>query len=221
MQRRALGFAFAAALVTAGSASAAFTNGSFETGDFAGWVTQDMTGPFFPLGVYAAGTADSFGWGWANTPTDGVFSAYHGWDGDGASGGISAIRIGQDVLIDAPTLEFDYRAAWDLTFGGFVDRTFDVNVEVAGGGANLQSDLILTAAQGTTMLDTGPLSGTVDMSAFLGQTVRVSFDFSVPEDFVGPAAMDLDNIRLTGIPGPGALALLGLAGIVARRRRAG
>jgi hypothetical protein len=202
----------AASLLAVSSANAGFVNGSFETGDFSGWVTEDVAGPFFPLGVTPAG-ANSFGWDWASTPTDGVFSAYHGFDGEGPG----VIRIAQDVLIDGPTLEFDYRGAWDLSFGGLEDRTFDVNIEVDGGGANLQSTNILTAVQGTSVTDTGMLSGSVDMSAFIGQTVRVSFDWVIPEAFTGPGAFDFDNVRLT--PTPGALAVLCLFGVGIRRRR--
>ncbi len=203
--------------VTAGAAGAQITNGSFETGDFAGWLTQDMGSPFFPLSVNAANTVDTFGWGWSNTPTDGQFDALTGFDGDGASGPVSTVIVAQDALINASTLEFDYRAAWDLTFGGTIDRTFNVEIEPAGGGGALQVFNILTAVQGTTMTDTGPLSASLDVSAYVGQNVRVSFEWEISEDFVGPGQATLDNIRLT--PAPASLALLGLGGLVATRRR--
>ena len=48
----------AVALGAAGAANAAFINGSFETGNFNGWVTQDLTSPFFTLSVNPAGTAN-------------------------------------------------------------------------------------------------------------------------------------------------------------------
>ncbi len=215
MQKKTLTLAAAAllAFAAAGSAQAQIVNGSFETGTFANWVTQDLGDPFFPLGVYLGGTVDTFGWGWSNTPTDGVYDAVSGFDGNGPG----MIRIAQDAFINAPTLTFDYRAAWDLTFGAIIDRTFTVNIEPNGGGGTLQSDLILTATAGSTNIDTGPLNGAVDVSAFVGQTVRISFDLFVPEAFTGPAQFTLDNVQL--VPGPGALALLGLAGLRRRRRR--
>ncbi len=218
MQKKtlALGAGALLSLSAAGSTQAQIANGSFETGNFASWVTQDLAVPFWPLSVNAAGTTNTFGWPWNNTPTDGQFDALSGWDGD-PTGGPNMIRIAQDAFINAPTLTFDYRAAWDLTFGGGIDRTFTLNIEPNGGGGNLQSDLILTAVQGTTNLDTGPLNGAVDVSAFVGQTVRISFDLFVPEIFTGPAQFTLDNVQL--VPGPGALALLGLAGLRRRRRR--
>lgn len=53
------------------SSHADIANGSFEDG-LAGWTVMDNPAPFFPTGSYAAGTVDTFGWGWTNTPTDGT-----------------------------------------------------------------------------------------------------------------------------------------------------
>ena len=107
-------------------------NGSFETGNFADWVTQDLSNPFFSLRVGGAGLSPGFGF-FVSAPTDGRFAALHGFDGSGPG----TIRIGQDITItaDGTIIEFDYRAAWNLvTFcGGCSDRIFDVNIEVAGG----------------------------------------------------------------------------------------
>ncbi len=211
----ALGTGIALALAVDGSAQAGFTDGSFETGSFAGWVTQDVAAPFYALVVATFGSDNTFGWPWSSTPTDGTWTAFHGFDGDPTGG--SMIRIAQDVLIDGPVLMFDYRGAWDMTFGATLSRTFTVNIEVAGGGGNLQSDLILTAAPNTTVFDTGPLTGMVDVSAHVGNFVRVSFDWLIPEIFTGPGQFQLDNVRL--VPTPGALVLLGLAGLLSRGRR--
>lgn len=210
------GLAVAVLVAIGPQAGAQFVNGGFESGNFGGWVTTDLTSPFYPLTIATAGSDNSFGWPWSSTPTEGKFVAYHGWDGDGGPGN-DMIRIGQDVFIDAPTLEFDHREAWNLTFGGAIDREFRVNIEPSGGGGNLQTTLILTAVQGTTNLDTGPLSESVDVSSFIGGMVRVSFDWSVPEMFSGPAAAQLDNVRL--VPEPSTIALLGLAGLAILRRR--
>lgn len=209
------GLAVAVLLAIAPQARAGVVNGGFEAG-FAGWATTDIPAPFYPLTIASLGSDNSFGWPWSSTPTEGTFAAYHGFDGD-PTGSPGLIRIAQDLLIDAPTLEFDHRAAWDLTFGGVISREFRVNIEPFGGGGNLQTTLILSAVNGTTVLDTGPLSETVDVSAFLGLPVRVSFDWSVPEIFTGPAAAQLDNVRLT--PEPATLSLLGLAGLAMLRRR--
>lgn len=202
-------------------------NCGFETGDFTGWVTQDLTDPFFPLQVDTAGVSPGFGF-FSSAPTEGVFAALNGFDGNGPG----TIIIAQDVTLPGgAAMEFDYRAAWDLaSFGATQDRVFSVEVEPAGGGAALQTDVILIAQVGTINLDTGPLSAVVDLSAFGGQTVRVSFEWFVPEDFSGPAFAQLDNVLISpGVPAmpmPAYLALamalaLGGAALLRRRYRSG
>ena len=47
-------------------------------------------------------------------------------------------------------------------------------------------------------LDTGPLSGMLDVSAFAGSDVRISFDWIVPESFTGPAHAQLDDVAVIG-----------------------
>jgi len=155
------------------------TNGSFESGTFAGWTTQDLNTPFFPLSIQTLGSANSFGWPWSSTPTHGAFTAFHGFDGDGPTGP-NPIRIAQDITVTSgqAMIDFDYRAAWDLiTFcNNCQNRLFDVNIEVAGGGANLANFNILNAASGTSVNDTGQMTGWVDLTPFIGQTVHLAFD---------------------------------------------
>jgi hypothetical protein len=167
------------------------TNGSFESGDFTGWITQDLTILFFPLQVGTSGVDVGFDF-FVSSPTEGSFAALHGWDG---SAGI--ISIAQDVTLpaDAQTLEFDYRAAWNLELGyATLDRIFSVKIEPSGGGAPLQTSDALIAVAPTINNDTGNLHGSIDISAFADSSIRISFEWSVPEDFSGPAFFQLDNV---------------------------
>jgi hypothetical protein len=172
------------------------TNGSFETGDFTGWTTQDLSSPFWPLTVDGAGVNPGFGF-FSSSPTDGSWAALLGFDGDGPG----TIEIGQDATIPAvaqATLHFDYRGGWDLfTFGAILDRTFSVQIEPPGGGPPLFTQLILTAQAGTNVSDTGPLNGTVDLSPWVGQQIHINFVWWVPENFSGPAFFQLDNVYIT------------------------
>lgn len=196
-------------------------NGSFETGDFTGWTTQDLSIPFFPQQVVGSGVSPGFGF-FSSSPTDGQFAAVNGFDGNGPG----TISLSQDITVTSQsTILFDYRAAWNmLNFGGStINRIFDVNIETAGGGANLANFSILTATAGTAVLDTTDLLGSIDLSSFIGQTVSLNFDWYVPQNFTGPAFFQLDNIRSTSVPEPSILALfgLGLAGIGLSRRKKG
>ena len=169
-------------------------NCGFETGTFDSWVTKDAAAPFFALVVDPGGTDIGFGF-FVSAPSEGSWTALHGFD----AGSPDTIEIGQDVTIPpgaTGNLLFDYRGAWDMTFGATLDRTFEVHIEPAGGGAPMQTDLILTAQAGSTNLDTGNQGGDVDVSAFLDQTVRVNFVWTIPESFTGPGFFQLDNVLI-------------------------
>ena len=178
--------------------SNAFFNCGFERGDFRGWVTQDLSDPFFPLQVNIAGITPGFGF-FTSDPPQGDFAALTGFDGNGPG----TISVAQDVLLsnDADSLTFEYECAWDLlNFGATENRIFEVNIEPAGGGAPLQTDTILTAVAGTTAIPSsgGNQIASVDISGFAGQSVRISFDWIVPQNFTGPAFCQLDNIFAAG-----------------------
>jgi M6 family metalloprotease-like protein/uncharacterized repeat protein (TIGR01451 family) len=174
-------------------------NCSFELG-FTGWITQDMSTPFFPLQVAGAGMSPGFGL-FSSEPTDGNSAVLHGFDGDGPGW----IRIAQDIDLptSAASLVFDYRAAWDLvnySFPGAGDRLFEVNIEPPGGGAPLQTTSVLTATVSTVITDTANLTGIVDLSSFAGSPVRVAFDWYIPDDFTGPGFFQLDNVLVATEP---------------------
>ena len=130
----------------------------------------------------------------------------------------------------ATTVEFDYRAGWNLNHPmaavPTMAKTFVVEVEPTGGGPALQSTTVLTAMPGTVTLDTGALGETVDISAFAGQSVRLSFEWFVPESFTGPAFFQLDNVLVSvavpTLPQWAAMVLsllLAAAGVLLLRRR--
>jgi hypothetical protein len=176
-----------------------FVNRSFETGDFTGWETRDLTDPFWPLAVRAAGAPGDF---FRSAPTDGVFSATHGYDGNGASSG-PTIRIAQDVLVREAQLRFDWRAAWDMDgFGATQKRAFDVVIGAAGNGPVVARYRILNSGPGTEEPDTGTMHETVDLSPFKGVLMSVGFEWTIPEDFTGPGQFDLDHLCITR-PCPG------------------
>jgi len=173
------------------------SNGSFESG-FSNWSVSDLNGPFVPLQVRSNGFNPGFGL-FASAATDGNFSACSGFDGYGPG----IVRLAHDVTVTTsePFLRFDYRAGWDmLTYGGSTKaRTFAVTIEPDGGGPDLQNTTILTADADTKNLDTGVQNGFVDLSAYIGTTVRVCFDLMIPEPSTGPAFFQLDNVRTAAL----------------------
>jgi subtilisin-like proprotein convertase family protein len=197
--------------VDVGPPSSSIVNGSFEVGQavaapwgsFAGWNVEDLTIPFWPINQAPAASTPGFSL-FATVPTDGSFVLEHGFDGNGPG----TIEVWQDVTLPAggPRLDFDWRAGWDLTLGippAAIDRKLDVVIEPAGGGAPLATTNILTTDFAGTpiVLDTGPKTAAVDLSAFAGMSVRINLVATVPEANTGPAHMQFDNVRLVQLPG--------------------
>ncbi|HWX22506.1 MAG TPA: LamG-like jellyroll fold domain-containing protein [Candidatus Binatia bacterium] len=180
-------------------------NGSFETGDFSGWVTNDISSPLTPLAVRGAGYNSGYGF-FSAAPTDGNFCLIEGFDGNGPG----RIRAAVDVVLPASptTLTFTYRAAWDMQnySGSTKPRTFGVTIESFGGGPGLQTNTLLTAAPGTANYDTGNQSASLDLSAFSNLAIRISFDATIPESFTGPGFLEIDNVVLSYPPFPPLLA---------------
>jgi hypothetical protein len=170
------------------------TNGSFETGDFTGWVASDIGVPFYLLDVRTAGTSPGFGL--LDATTEGTWAVTHGFDG----GGPGTIDISQDLNIPAgfsAELSFDWRAGWNFLGTATIPRTFDVVIEPSGGGAPLQTTNILSALPPpTTVPDNGPQVAVVDLSAFAGQSIRVKLSSFIPQNFTGPAHLQIDNVVL-------------------------
>jgi alpha-tubulin suppressor-like RCC1 family protein len=179
------------------TAGTLISNGSFENG-FSDWSVSDLQSPFENLQVRNNGYQPGFDL-FSTLATDGSRSASSGFDGYGPG----IVRLAHDVLVTAtePFVRFDYRAGWDMlgSNGSTKARTFSVTIEPAGGGPVLQKIVILTAAPQTKTLDTGPLVGSVDLSAYVGTLVRVCFDLIVPEVNTGPAFFQLDNVRTAAL----------------------
>ena len=170
------------------------SNGSFEMG-FTGWTYSDLNSVPLPVLIRTNGFSPGYGL-FSNVATDGTHAVTSGFDGSGPG----VIRLSHDVAVTAaePFLRFDWRAGW-VTPSARLSRTFSVTIEPVGGGPVLQSTVLLTVAEHTMTLDTGAQTGVADLSAFIGTTVRVCFDLTVPESNMGPAYFQLDNVRTAAL----------------------
>lgn len=161
-----------------------------------GWDVTNPVTSFVDTQIVPSGTYLGYGF-YTTAATEGGQSLITGFDG----GGPDTVQIAQDITIPdggEAFLSFDYRGAWDLqTFGAAQNRTFQVNIEPTGGGAALQTDVVLTAEAGTLVPDTGIMSASIDISSFVGQDVRVNFFLDIPENLTGPAFIEIDNAAVT------------------------
>jgi PEP-CTERM motif len=198
------------------ASAALIKNGSFENG-LTSWTTFDLSSPFQALQVRADGVDIGFGF-FVTTATDGSNSISTGFDGNGPGTIVFAQDVGE-VNMFSNILTFDYRAGWNMFdyAGSTQDRVFYVRIRPGGGGTPLASFEVLRAPFGTVKLDTGPQTTRIDLSQFIGTSVRLSFDADIPENFTGPALLQVDNVRL--VPEPGTIVLLALSGIAGSRGR--
>ena len=169
-------------------------NGSFETGDFTGWIVSDTVNTSPTLAVRANGASLGF---FAAAASDGTQSATHGFSGTAAG----TIAISQDVIVPAggaAALSFTYRLAWS-TIGSSASagRTFRMTVQPAGGGTELLSQTVFSAAPNTAGFQTTNTPVMVDLSAFAAQSIRIGFITDIPTGDAGNGSFQLDNVRLT------------------------
>lgn len=180
-------------------------NGSFETGDFSGW-TPNVTGaPFVPWLVSPAGDGSGF---FAPTdPQDGDFVAWNGFDGEGPM----EFTLQRDIKVGGgplPALTWSDRAQWDFTLGVPATQPRLIELQILDPGSG---EVLATPYSESTGLDdtgdTGWQNRMADLSAFRGQTVRISFRQVIPEAFAGPGQYELDAVDLVGA-GSGSAKLL-------------
>jgi hypothetical protein len=113
-------------------------------------------------------------------------------------------RLFQDVTIpgdaDSATLSWQSRFQWNFTIAGGLAQPRTVDVEVRDPATG---DLLATVFAFSTGPETANPTGntgwqthTADLSAFIGQTVRVQFREAVPQPGSGPAQAEFDAISL-------------------------
>src|SRR5436309_7712450 len=94
-------------------------------------------------------------------------------------------------------LTFDYAAAWEgVSADGIVPPwAFKLTIQPSGGGATLLATNIVAGPLATSRTDPTPARGNaVDLTQFVGQDVRISFDAELPG--YGSGLFQLDNVAL-------------------------
>lgn len=217
-------FAFATLASVAGSALASFSEG-FE-GLAPGWEIQNRS---VPVGANAQGWGITTG---ATTfaPHAGAQYAFANFQATAGVGTISAWLFSPvDTIQNGDTLKF-----WTRTTDGTFPDRLQVRLSTNGNSTNVGTTATSVGDFGTLLLDINPtLSGSgyptgwtqfsITISG-LGGPVSGRFAFRYFVTNGGPSGANsdfigLDDVEFTSIPAPGALALAGLFGLAAARRR--
>ncbi|MCC7373979.1 MAG: hypothetical protein IT581_04945 [Verrucomicrobiales bacterium] len=168
-------------------------NGSFETGNLNGWSAGDTA---LPLQDWAVTDDQGVGFFSFVVPQDGCFALSNGFDGEGPMESF----LFQDVQVPAAlaslTLDWKDHLQWDLlSFGATLSRTYSVQIIDPMTSSVLATVFSMPLEVGT-VVDTGWVDHSVDLSAFIGQSIRIQFLQEIPELFSGPGQYELDDVRL-------------------------
>jgi len=214
----------------------AFASGA-QAALVAGWT--------MPTAVGANTTGSNYTYGAANQgdqTTGSSLSGYHAstataWSspaGNGSTYSLSANTwgVGDYFQVTVDTRGYgDISISWDQTRSSTGPSVFDLKMSVDGGTnfttVNAGYSVVYAGASGTP---TTPWSTTTNQSGFTTTTIAgstaadkasVIFRFVNTSTVAAAGTNRIDNISVTGnvVPAPGALALLGVAGLVGSRRR--
>lgn len=207
-------------VASARSDGATVLNGSFESGNLDGWISGGYSDFFYQPAVRGGGQRPQFADFFMTVPTQGEYVFSHVFDSDGGAAPWLGQTIG--VILPGETLSFDYRIGYDFSQGAtasmqrsFVIRLVDVDSgDVLGG-----EEVYRTSFSPRTLLDSGPLSHSVDLDPFAGRNARVEFLLDVREAHTGPGHFQLDNVRIVPEVGAPFLSMLGAMSVVCRRSR--
>lgn len=150
-----------------------------------------------------------------------VFSDYN--NGDHGIGNLIESNTFQEQTIGAADagstweFEFDYRNAGEFGPGGSASTLAFIKVLDPDTGFQLLAFPTIDTTNSTeTWTENAKISITID-AAWAGDILQ--FGFANTATNYDPTGIYYDNVSFTQVPGPAVLALLGLGGLVSRRRR--
>jgi hypothetical protein len=192
------------------------TNGGFETGSFAPWVSgqagcTEYSGYVVPQ-VTASMNPLGLGYGGTTTPFAGTRFAWNGWAcGPQLATGVYYSPTGagnyflyQDVTVPAGnslTLKFSERFYKQLNFWAAGDwrnlRSEEHKVEIRTTSNVVLATPYTKTAPASSITDVPWTSQTINLgAAYAGQTIRLAFVWVISTGYAGPGNIGLDAVSL-------------------------
>jgi MYXO-CTERM domain-containing protein len=195
----------AATLLAAGSAYGQAFNQTFDTGVPAGWTVTNTTAV-----VWRASSSI----GYTNYTGGSGESVVASSDNAGTMPYDTKLITPLFVVPSAANLNFRHnfqQFASDPSFGDV-----DISTNAGASWTNLLHFTVDTPVGG--LFTPGGAAGTASLAAYGGQAANIRFRYWTTNQAAFDWYWQVDNVSVT--PAPGALALIGLAGLATRRRRA-
>ncbi|HMT08087.1 MAG TPA: hypothetical protein PKA82_08790 [Pyrinomonadaceae bacterium] len=182
-------------LSTRSSAAELITNGSFETGTFAGWTAVNAAGSWFNWQTVTAGFTTGF-----NNPASPQAGLRDAFQGVAANAG-GTYSLTQDITIPAAsTASMTWRHRYQLdnaTFcTGTACGTSNFSVQIMNTSNVLLQTLYSRNVAAETVVDTGWHSGIALLNSYAGQTIRIRFVSSVTATLAGPGSLEIDAVSV-------------------------
>lgn len=198
--RRAMTAAAALATLTGAAQANAVINGGFEAGDFSNWETLGTGDSFFEI------VSDS------NT---GSWAAHFRNDADASGALLKQTGIGAGVLQTGDMVHIEFSGKGAAEVGGVFFAELFV-VDAAGGVTQSQ---ILGGAPIFFGDDYQTYSFDIVVGADVSGGLTIQFGAITGAEPASYSEAYLDDVSITFVPAPGALAMLGMGGILATRRK--
>lgn len=149
-------------------------------------------------------------------------SALGGFGGPEPTGGFSGDYVWGTVIggLHSPSLTSSLSISIDAT--GWTGLNLGFQEWLDSGGNSFDTAEVLVNGSVISLRDGGPTGGwrgvSLDLSAYDNSVFDLEFRFDTTT-VVERVGWYIDDVSVTGVPSPSAMALLGLGGLVAARRR--
>lgn len=157
------------------------------------------------------------------TPVGADGTALGGFGGPEPVGGLSGDFVWGTVIGGLHGAGSDEQLSQNFDFSGLTDITFSFNEWIDSGSSTFDMASVIVNGDELYLSDGGPTGAwrqvDLDLNAYAGlSSVDVTFNF-VSTTVVERVGWYVDDVSIRAIPAPASLALLGLGGLAAARRR--